>query len=495
MKWWVKKKTVLIIIFFSLIAIFFFGLIIFPKEYSCIDCNLVIISITNLRSDHLHFNNYSRETSSNIDKFAKESIVFENAFSQASWTLPSGTSLMTSLYPPSHKLVDRYSGEFLSGNITTLTDILNSNGYNTAAFTGGFDYSLRYNVINRFSEVETFDKPYPESDNSHFIKVQTQSINLYGDFSQTIPAATNWLEKNAGKKKFFLFVQGFDAHCPFTPPDPYDRLFDSNYTGGVDFSTCIFTYGKTEAKTMNGEKVYFANQFQFDNNTKSYVVKNVTLNEDDVRHLIALYDGEIKAADNWVGKLIDKIDELGLSKKTIVVITSEHGDMLGEKGRFMRGGPLVGTFYENVLHVPLLIRHPNLGSRRIDGLVQLIDVMPTLLEFLNIKIDIKIEGKSLLPLILRNEPVNDFAFSGAEFTPTENNLFFNDSTLTFSIRNKEWKLIRETTYFAHNKSFVKNVNYELYNIKDDCEEMKNVFDDYKEVGRSLDVAIRKKFGI
>ena len=94
----INKKLILII---SLLAIVFF-LTIFktiPKEYFCEDCNLIIISITNLRSDHLHFNNYPRETTPNIDKFSNESIVFENAFSQASWTLPSGTSLLTSLYP------------------------------------------------------------------------------------------------------------------------------------------------------------------------------------------------------------------------------------------------------------------------------------------------------------------------------------------------------------------------------------------------------------
>jgi len=86
----INKKLILII---SLLAIVFF-LTIFktiPKEYFCEDCNLIIISITNLRSDHLHFNNYPRETTPNIDKFSNESIVFENAFSQASWTLPSGT--------------------------------------------------------------------------------------------------------------------------------------------------------------------------------------------------------------------------------------------------------------------------------------------------------------------------------------------------------------------------------------------------------------------
>ena len=106
-----------------------------PKEaYLCPDCNLVVISVTNLRADHLSYNNYFRETSPNIDKFSEEGMVFDNAFSHASWTLPSGASFFTSLYPLSHGLMDRYSGKFLSQDIVTLTDILNSNKYNTAAY-------------------------------------------------------------------------------------------------------------------------------------------------------------------------------------------------------------------------------------------------------------------------------------------------------------------------------------------------------------------------
>lgn len=472
-----------------------------PKEaYLCPDCNLVVISVTNLRADHLSYNNYFRETSPNIDKFSEEGMVFDNAFSHASWTLPSGASFFTSLYPLSHGLMDRYSGEFLSQDIVTLTDILNSNKYNTAAFTGGFDYSLRFNVVNRFSETEIFDKIFesntdrfafrkvgvPSKDNeTELSRHPKQTFGLVFDFSSSIPAAMDWMEKNQDKK-FFMFVQGFDTHCPFTPPPPYDKMFDSGYKGYKDFSSCVFTYDTSEQVLVDGKETYFANQFQWDDKTGRFIPKNVSLDEDDVEHLVALYDAEIRATDDLVGNLLDKVKELGISDKTIIVFLSEHGDQLGEKGRFMRGGPLKGTFYDRVIHVPLIIKHPNLEPKRVNGLVQLIDVMPSLLRFLDIKAESKMEGKSLLPLILNDKPVNEFVFANAEFTPYEENPFFKIHTLVASIRSDEWKLIREKFYLTPEKDFIDHINYELYNIKKDPKETENVFKENKDVYKKMD---------
>ena len=500
-----NRKLPLIITLFFLIIFFIYYILYFnipSKEHVCEDCNLVIISITNLRSDHLHFNGYPRETSPNIDGFANEAIVFGDAFTHNSWTLPAGTSLLTSLYPFSHELMSRYFGKILNSNITTLIDILNSQGYNTAAFTGGFDYSPRYNVINRFSAVEDLGKKYDPQSRATFRKPlgnMPDSPFYYGELSKSVPAAIDWLEKNGDKQKFFLFAQGFDVHCPFTPPDPYDKLFDSKLfdpkTTNLDYSTCIFSYSSLEPAILNGTKVYSAHQYYFDDAKNTSLLGNVSLNEREVEHLIALYDGEIRAADESVGKLLDKINELGLSEKTIIVITSEHGDLLGENGRFMRGGPVRGTYFDAVLHIPLMIKHPNLEPKRVSGMVQLIDVMPTLLDFLNIKTNVKMDGKSLLPLIFKNQTVNEFVFAGAEFTPTVEHHFFSDSTIIVSVRNEEWKLIKEISFSPDNKTFIKEVNYELYNLKADPGENNNVFDDYKEVGKSLESKIKRQFGV
>ena len=159
----------------------------------------------------------------------------------------------------------------------------------------------------------------------------------------------------------------------------------------------------------------------------------------------------------------------------------------------MRGGPLKGTFFDDVLNVPLIIKHPNLEPQRIKGLVQLIDVMPTLLEFLGIKTDAKIQGRSLLPIIFKNETINELVFAGVEFTPPEDNLFFQKPTVVTSVRSYDWKLIRETV-LTEDKLSIESVNYELYNLKEDPEELNNVFGRHKKIELSLNQSINSRFG-
>ena len=489
-----KSQTIFIftLILIFLIAFLYKNPLISPlsltdDSQTCKDCNLIIISLTNSGAKHFSTYGYQYETTPNIDEFGKGSMVFENAFSHASWTLPSGTSFFTSLFPFSHKVMERYSGEILDRDIITLADILNSEGYRTAAFTGGFDYDIRYDVINRFGEIKNLDK------GEHFsFRKLAATIEIYGDLPLTVPAATEWLERNSGKK-FFIFVQGYDSHCPFTPPEPYNDMFDPDYKGNVDFSSCFFTYDKTEPVMIEGKKTYFAHTSYYDAETEKFVVKNTSLNEDDIRHMIALHDSEIRYADSLVGKLLDKIEELDLSDNTMIVVFSEHGDMLGKQGRFMRGGPLKGTFFDDVLNVPLIIKHPNLESKRIDGLVQLIDVMPTLLEFLGIKTNAKIQGRSLLPLIFKNETINELVFAGVKFTPPEYNLFFQKPTVITSVRSYDWKLIREMV-LTQDKLSIESVNYELYNLKEDPEELNNVFGRHKKIELSLNQSINSRFG-
>lgn len=488
-----KSQKIFIFVLISVFLIAFlyknpliYDLALTPDQ-SCRDCNLIIISLTNVGAKHVSTYGYQYETTPNIDELGKKSLVFENAFSHASWTLPSGTSFFTSLFPFSHKIMGRYSGEILGKDIITLADILNSQGYRTAAFTGGFDYDIRYDVINRFGEIKNLDK------GKHFsFRRLAAAIDIYGDLPLTVPAAVEWLEKNSGKK-FFIFVQGYDAHCPFTPPEPYNTLFDPDYKGSVDFSSCFFTYDKAEPIIIDDKKYYSANTVYYDNKTENFVAENISLNENDINHLVALHDAEISYADSLVGKLLDKVEELGLSENTIIVVFSEHGDMLGKQGRFMRGGPLKGTFFDDVLNVPLIIKHPNLGPQRIQGLVQLVDVMPALLEFLGIKTNAMIQGRSLLPLIFNNDTINELVFAGVEFTPPENSLFFQKPTVVTSVRNHDWKLIREIV-LTQDKLSIESVNYELYNLKDDPEELNNVYGKHGKIELLLNNSINSRFG-
>lgn len=434
------------------------------EKWECGGCNVIIVSITNARSDHFGYNGYFRQTSPNIDRLAERSLVFENAFSHASWTLPVGMSLFTSTYPFTHKVMDRYEAADSPGamvetqlqpGLATLPEILRRNGYVTAAFTGGFDYNEQHGLVSRFDY-----SSYPD-----------QSLTRperYGTFDSNIENVTKWLRQNKGRK-FLLFFQGFNVHCPFTYPARND-VFDPGYKGSVDFGKCMWTFDKAKPVVING-KPYYSLRTEYSNETGFNA--SVRVGEKDIYHMVALYDGELQHTDRLLKGIFDEVAGLGLEENTVIVLLSEHGDMFGKHGRFMRGGPLRGTLYDDVIHIPLLIRHPSLEPKRISGLVQVIDIAPTLLDFLGIPKEESFEGKSLLPLIADNKTVNDFVMAGSVFTPAAGNMFFNETSVVAAIRTKDFKLISEEL-FDRNLTRT-SVSYEFYNLSADPEELNNIY--------------------
>jgi uncharacterized sulfatase len=169
----------------------------------------------------------------------------------------------------------------------------------------------------------------------------------------------------------------------------------------------------------------------------------------------ALYDGEIMLADQYVGTLLDRIEELGLSENTIIVFFSEHGDLFGEHGRFMRGGALRGSFYDDVMHVPLIIKHPRLAPKKISHLTSLIDLGPTVLSWLGLPGRNDFEGVNLLE-------ARDSVFAATKFVPPPTNSYFNRSSTIMAVWQDNAKLIKEEV--------VDETSYEVYDLEKDPEE-------------------------
>lgn len=415
----------------------------------CKNCNIVFITLTNLRYDHMSQNGYFRRTTPFLDALAEKSLVFDNTFSHSSWTLPEGISIFTSLYPYRHGVMDRYDGSVLSNSDITLADVLNENGYKTAAFTGGFDYDSKYGLTGRYGEYEEC-----------IDKTGNSTILQYGKLGCSLPKAINWI-KNNRDSKFFVHVQGFDTHCPFSRNG--GKTYDKDYKGDVNFSNCLWTFEKTEPINKNGVKYYSLYA-----SLPSGRVP-VLLSEKDVSHLVALYDESINQSDALIGSFLGQLKEMGIDDKTIIVFTSEHGDMLGKYGRFMRGGPLRGTFYDDVIHTPLLMKIPGIKPNRFNQLVEHVDIMPTILDILAIKKPLSLQGMSLLPVILAGKDIHQYVFAGSEYHPGIDNAYFSDSTRIESIRSKDWKLIIETDTSKTGTDPVR----ELYNLGEDKDETLN----------------------
>ncbi len=353
---------------------------------------IILISLDTLRADHLGIYGYHRDTSPSIDAFANESVVFDNAVVQSPWTLPSHMSIMTSLYPSFHGL-DNKGSQRLADEHTTLAEFLQEGGYQTAAFTGGSWVSGRFGFNRGF---DSFDDQ-----------------GWYG-IASILPKVKKWLDENK-QNPFFLFIHCYDIHHPYNPPPPYNSMFhDFIYRGNLIPSAKAL---------MNSSKKKLSNE--------------------DVRHLIALYDGGIRYTDEEIGKFLSYLREARLYEQTLIIITSDHGEAFKEHGELLHGQ----LYYRPNLHVPLIVRIPNYPKKeiRVSELVQSIDLLPTILDIARRPAHPKAQGESLLPLIKRQK--NQFnRFLGSILSPFE-----RGSSVAFAEHrsNKQtyrWSIITDDGY-------------------------------------------------
>ena len=312
--------------------------------------NVIVYVIDCLRADHVGAYGYKRPTTPHIDNFAKDGALFLNAYSQATWTRSSVTSLMTSQYLSTHK-VD-WAGKKLSDSVDTIADVMRGQGYRTVIITDNENAGVEPNLDQGFEQV--------------FLKGSSEDDNRV---SKNISTITNWLKSNAtdDHRNFFMYIQTLELHSPYLPPQPYDKLYDPDYKGVV-----------SEGRRFDIKELR-------------------RLSQRDIDHLIALYDGLLNFADKRFNSLIETLKAIGVYDNTIIIVTSDHGEAFNEHGLWMHGiDP-----YQQVIRVPLIIRFPSLvpAGRVVDENVQLIDIAPTILHMIGLQPEDDFQGLSLLPLI------------------------------------------------------------------------------------------------
>lgn len=329
--------------------------------------NLIIIAFEPLGANHVGAYGYKKNTTPNLDSFAKESFFFEKAVSPSSWTLPAFMSWFTSLYPERHQVTNKYSRfngkdgvlatlpEQAPG-VVTLTQVLRGQGFRTGAFTGGASLARDFGFGLGFEEYQ--DEP------------------RFAGFDRTMPAALEWLAKHR-QERLFLFVQGYDVHGQFPlKRENLGRFLKPPYQG----------------KLQGSEAEYWALR---DRNLEE---GGVTIAPEDLRFWKAIYDTKIYDADQRFGAFVDKLRELGLLDNSIVIVTSGSGNEYLEHGRIDHGFSLYGE----LTRVPLLIRVPGTKGR-VAGLARTLDLMPTALDLLGVTpetgVKKQMQGVSLAPLL------------------------------------------------------------------------------------------------
>jgi arylsulfatase A-like enzyme len=341
--------------------------------------NVLLISVDMLRPDHLGCYHYPRSTSPSIDRLAEEGALFENAISSTSWTLPAHAALMTSLADSVHGCVD--TNRRLGDSLTTLAERLKAIGYATVGFFSG---PYLHPVFGLSQGFETYTDCTSYAQLSKETALATGTVEgatiweaSHADVTnpRVYKAVQTWLKQNR-RKPFFMFIHMWDVHFDFTPPEPYDRVFNPDYDG-----------------VFNGKNFFF----------DQWV--NARMPKRDLEHIIALYDGEIAWTDEHIGKILDDLDSLDLRDSTVVVLVSDHGTEFFEHGEKSHRK----TLFDEVIRIPLIIRYPGRvpSGMRITAQSSLIDVLPTIVELIGLSPPKDIMGQSLVPLFSDRSPARD----------------------------------------------------------------------------------------
>jgi arylsulfatase A-like enzyme len=340
--------------------------------------NVLLISVDTLRADHLGCYGYAKPTSPRIDALAKEGVLFENAFSSTSWTLPAHMTMLTGLPISAHGVCedrhyDRHDekGERipppLRGRI--VAEALRANDYRTAGFycwkylDDSFGFDAGFDVWQRCG-VDLYSHPV--------LGVELARLRKVGDVEgmktlalaypellaprntspEAVDAAISWLDAGRAKqdeRPFFLFVHLFDVHDPYKPPKEFDRFGDPAYAGPIDEAHAH--------PTAEGVKA--------------------GMPAEDLARLVSLYDGGIAFVDSQIGRLLDHLDAAGLAENTLVILTADHGEEFFEHGDVGHRQQL----YRESIAVPLILRQKGklAPNARIAENVGLVDVVPTIL--------------------------------------------------------------------------------------------------------------------
>ena len=326
---------------------------------------IVLILLDALHAEHLSQFGNPRETSPNLDRLASEGFSFPSAFAPAPYTLATVSSILTGRLPDKHGLVDKEA--VLEPDEVTLAELLSSAGYRTHAAVGNLNGSSIFGCDQGFDDyVEVFRAE------------DGRSVDMvYGDdkyhFARAVdypPLVKRFLAQDDDRPPF-LYLHILEPHEPYVPPESYrTRWVDPDYDGA---------YAQGDSATL----------IQGRQGKREFT-------DEDKTAIEALYDANLAHVDEVVGRILDQLDEHGIGDDALIIVTSDHGEAFWQHGEQGHNT----TLYDEMLHVPLIVRFPKgkgpQGGARSEGLVTPMDLVPSLCDWLDLRLPSSdIDGRSL----------------------------------------------------------------------------------------------------
>ena len=427
--------------------------------------NVLLIVLDTVRADHLSLYGYARRTSPNLEALAKEGVWFRNAVSASDMTLSTHASLFTGLYPSWHRahLIPPGNPSPLDPSFRTLAEILSGNGYTSMATLAncaylrpvfqldqGFQlYSVRTPVTGAVPGRISYPRDFIESALRHLVATD----ELHRAYSRADQITADGLRilraMQQRPEPFFLNVNYMDAHDPYIPPPPYRDLFP----------------GRDPA--FPPERVRQLHR-------QLALLQPPPTLAADLAHITSQYDGGIAYMDAEVKRLLDGLKQAGLYDNTLVIVTSDHGEALGDRSAL--GHP--ASVHEDLVRVPLLIKYPRSTTvaqgREVDALADSVDVLPTVLDVAGIPIPPDVQGVSLRAV----KPDPDRMVFSVSFPDDLSRLRRRSDVAQRALYQGDRKLIASSTG-----------QMELYNFKQDPHELKNLYSPDDPASRLLSSAL------
>jgi arylsulfatase A-like enzyme len=437
--------------------------------------NIILIVVDALRPDRLSCYGNRRLTSPTLDSLAECGTKFEEVICTAPFTWPAMSSLFTSLYPPYHGV--RTHADSLRSSLTTLAEILSACGYHTGAISSHRLLTRELGYGQGFDDFQVSDQSFGGA-LGNLLLFEIVSRLAPAPLGEDAPAITDrvlkWLpaQKN---RPFFLWVHYADVHGPYHPPQEYVQRFRPA--------------GKETAASGREKELRDLLASQKVRSLEDMMRLGKTITPEVLGYYAILYDASVAFVDAQIARIAARIRDLGLAGKTLVVITSDHGQSLGEHGQiFIAHGPLL---YDNTIKTPLILSCPGVipGGGIVPTQASGIDVMPTLLELAGVRFAGEMQGRSFasavrdsLTLPPREAYVEgEMCWRGREIyflgRDGRKDYFTGIQGKRRAIRTSEWKLIYTPKQGDH--------LFELYDLRRDPRELQNLYLTDRAVAESL----------
>ncbi len=322
--------------------------------------NLIVYLVDTLRSDATSVFGCPDETTPTLTRLASEGYAFDEFFATASWTRPTTASVLTGTYPISHQVMHRSSA--LSPDNITLAEILRASGYSTWAGVTNVQIS---------AESVRFDQGF----HRFTVPKELQAFGSKPTSSYLADTVHPWIDAH-GDEPFFLYLHSLDPHLPYDPPPSTAHLFRGEYEGPLAGTTIA--------------------------STRTILGKVPEPSDEDIRYLRGVYHECVRGQDEQLAALLDALRNKGVLDRTIIAVISDHGEEFYDHGQWGHGGRM----WNEQLRVPWVLSVPRpwrgdlpAPPQRIRAPSSQVDVVPTLLDFLDIDPVGSVDGISLMPLL------------------------------------------------------------------------------------------------